>query len=490
MSSQKLNFLFDTNILIPLEPASGEDARTGEAVELLRLILVNGHNVFSHPASLVDLSRDSDTERRRKTELLVRKYPVLPNPPEISPDLWDVIGNPTKHSNDWVDNSLIAALAADAVDVLITEDKQIIRKSYRLGLSRQVLSIKEAKDFILSLHPSPTIPPPTVVETKVHALNPKDQIFEGLRVDYPGFDEWLKNCRREHRDAWVIPGENGLAALCIYKSEASVYSIRGKILKLSTFKVSNEHYGNRYGELLFKAIFNYAFDRGYQYIYFTVFEKHEELIHLAEEFGFRRMSERTKLGESVLVKSLTFSMDDLKYFDSLQFNILFGPRNIKFSDGSGYLVPIQPRFHRLLFPEFEPQLRLLPASYPFGNSLKKAYLCNAQVRKIVKGDILVFYRSGDLKAATALGVVEDAIASSSPSEISRFVGNRTVYSYQEIEELCSREVLAILFRQSQFFSTPIPFEALRSNGVLAGAPQSIVTVPDEGIRWIEHLISM
>lgn len=104
------------------------------------------------------------------------------------------------------------------------------------------------------------------------------------------------------------------------------------------------------------------------------------------------------------------------------------------------MVPIEPRWHRLLFPDGEPvEDTLFPATLglsaqPFGNALRKAYLCNASSRLLRPGDPLLFYRSRDQKAVYVVGVCEDTLVSQEPDEIIATVGRRTVYSLQEIQQ--------------------------------------------------------
>jgi len=149
------------------------------------------------------------------------------------------------------------------------------------------------------------------------------------------------------------------------------------------------------------------------------------------------------------------------------------------------VVPIKPQFHRFLFPEAEDQTELWPGAHGFGNSIRKAYLCNAPIRTVSRGANLLFYRSVDVRAVTVLGVVEDTTVTHSAAEAARFVGKRTVYSLREIEELCTSPVLAILFRQSRVLGKPVPLQELIAQRVVTASPQSIVTVPKEATEWLE-----
>jgi len=486
---ESISFLLDANIVIPLEPTSPEDIEAGTAavVRLARLAAETGCLLLVHPAVDGEIRADPADQRRALRAMLLKKYPRLPDPPSVPAAWQSVFGRPQKGSNDWVDDQLLAALGADAVDYLVTEDRGLHRKARRLGLENRVADTADALLVLRGLFDVVPQPPPAVRPVPAHALKTDDPIFDGLRRDYPDFDAWLQKAKRQGRHAWVIDGEQGAhAAVCIVKRERSgEFGLRGKVLKLCTFKVSEEYSGHRFGELLLKAVFEHARVSSYRTSFVTVFEKHSALIDLLEEFGFEGLDETTAEGELVLVKSLWPRGDDWDTLDSLSFNRKFGPYAVKVRDVAAFVVPIRPGFHRQLFPEAEAQAALWPGARPFGNSIRKAYICNASIRTLSSGANLLFYRSEDARAVTVLGVAEDTVVTHSASEAARFVGKRTVYSLREIEKLCTSALLAILFRQSRVLGKPIPLQELIAHGVITASPQSIVTVPKEATEWLE-----
>ena len=256
-------------------------------------------------------------------------------------------------------------------------------------------------------------------------------------------------------------------------------------MKLSTFKVSEEHRGRRYGELLLKTAFNELHANRYNYVWLTVFERHAALITMLEDFGFERRQDETPLGELVMVKHLTPT--DGATRDHFAYHSHFGPPAVDPSlDGGVYVIPIQPRYHGRLFPDHpREQARLLPDDDPFGNALRKAYLSRSLIAPLPRGATILFYRSDDWQAITAVGVVEQSMRSGDPSDVAAFAGQRTVYSYEEIETMAHRAVLAILFRQDRLLDPPWPLDDLRAAGVLNAAPQSITQVhSEEGIQWL------
>jgi hypothetical protein len=139
----------------------------------------------------------------------------------------------------------------------------------------------------------------------------------------------------------------------------------------------------------------------------------------------------------------------------------------------------------------ESQTHLFPGHAACGNSIKKAYLCNAAITTVSSGDNLLFYRSEDIQAATALAIVEDCLRSSDAKEVTYYVGKRTVYTARQIEEMCaSAPVLAIRFRRVVLLDPPILFRELVHGGCLRGAPQSIQTIPSSGVKWLAQRMGM
>lgn len=483
-----MKFLIDTNVFIPLEPGSPADieATTEIAARFHLRALELGSTVFLHPASLKDFERDKKTARASLRLTLSQKYPPLPDPPPTSGALEKKLGSPSPPSNDWVDLQMIAALEAEAVDFLVTEDQGIRRKAKRVGLGARVLGVSDAVVVLEDLLDRSPNPLPAVQPVKAHAIDSADPILDSFRQDYPGFDSWLQRCKRQHRQAWVVRGAGSyLAALCIVKPETPFESpTSGKTLKICSFKVSDSYSGFRYGELLMKAVFDYAFTNRYEWLYVTAFEKHDRLMDLLRELGFEALGQTTPLGEIIMAKPLTRGLEP-PHEEALAYHIRRGPLHFR-GDVSWFLVPIQPRYASVLFPEASHQHTIFPGLHAFGNSIRKAYLCHASTRSLEPGSVLVFYRSQDLKSAIAIGIVEATLRSSSPEEIAKAVVRRTVYSLSEIRSLCHSEVLVILFRQALIIDPPISLCDLMGYAVFSQPPQSIMRIRGKGLAWLRE----
>ena len=485
-----LNFLLDTNVLIaayPMDPSSVE-LGLGLASELIRLANEHGHTTYSHPIAVeYDVGSIRDRDSRRWRELLIDKHPLLQFAPPIQSEISAECGEPEHGSNDWVDQNLLAAVVGEAVDFLVTEDRNVLRNGGRLGLGERVIDIEDAIATIRVLAPQPSSPLLLARQIQAQGLDEMSPFFDSLREDYPGFDAWLSKCKREHRDSWVIEDGDQLAAATIVKDETPAdFGIQGRTLKIAMFKVSESHPGMRYGELLLKSVFDFLVANHYESAYVTVLPRHERVVSFFEGFGFERINAQTWLGEAVLVKSLVPHPDDS--LSPFEYHVRYGPQHYRM-DAPAYIVPIMPRYHRILFPELELQRPFVQMreSRPFGNSILKAYLSGSSTRSITPGSILYFYRSEDVRALTVVGIAEHTLVTHSVGRIASHVGKRTVYSHDEIETMTAnnRDVLAILFRQARTIESPISAKRLSDAGVWTGPPQSIMRIPRGGVEWIQ-----
>jgi hypothetical protein len=272
-------------------------------------------------------------------------------------------------------------------------------------------------------------------------------------------------------------------------------SVPAPTVKISTFKVADDAPRARFGELLLKALLPAARERGAASVFVEVLPRHDQLILFLSDFGFTDTECRTERGERVLTKPLHEPERPDDAVADLEYHRRYGPPALLIKQHA-FVVPIEPRWHRQLFPDATPtdgtaDQPLLPgigklSPTPWGNAIRKAYLCNAITRLVTPGDVLLFYRSRDTRGVTAAGIVEDTLVSREAAEIVTFVGRRTVYSPAQIENLARsvNPVLAITFRQDRFIDPPWYIEELRLAQVVRGTPQTIVCVREEGMSWL------
>ena len=486
-----MKILLDTNIVIPAEPTAPEymEPETQTVASLIQLLAGTSHESLVHPATREELLRDRNPTRRHMRQQLLAKYRELRRPPPVPLELTQVLGTSAPGSHDAVDLKLLAALHGDAVDLLVTHDQRMHTWASRLGLAERVMTASEALAALRALEPRTPAPPPAVSSVLAYELNEADPIFTSFRQDYPQFDDWLAKCKLEHRQAWIVSGRGSeYAGIAIVNPEAHAdYGLGERVLKLCTFKVSERHRGLRIGELLLGTVLKYAFANRFIHLYVTVLPKYTALVQLIVAFGFLESDQRSSMGELVFVKPLDPNVDaQAQCFSPLDYHVRYGPYHARHVGVGSFIVPIRPEYHAALFPDASPQASLFAGRSPFGNALRKAYLCHSPIRKIAAGDLLYFYASRRQRAVTVLGVAEETFTSRDPAIIARRVAKRTVYRYAEIEQLCESTVLAILFRKAWVLSQPVPWKDLAEADVLGAPPQSIVELEEKAATWLSR----
>jgi hypothetical protein len=204
-----------------------------------------------------------------------------------------------------------------------------------------------------------------------------------------------------------------------------------KRLKIGTFKVTSTGY--KLGERFLKIIFDNAIANMVDEIYVTIFDKRDEqrrLIALLEEWGFKYWGEKeTKNGsERVFVRDFTKK-------------VLENPREcfpfIKRSSRV-FLNPIWPDYHTELFPDSylnnESPLDYVENA-PHRNALKKVYISRSFYKDLVRGDIILFYRTGGYHESviSTIGVVESVITNiASEAEFIRLCRKRSIFKDDEL----------------------------------------------------------
>src|SRR2546422_6578185 len=125
------------------------------------------------------------------------------------------------------------------------------------------------------------------------------------------------------------------------------------------------------------------------FVYVTVFERHESLVQLFEDFGFSWIS-NTKLGERVYAKSVGPPRADEK-LDPFEVVRTHYPCFAAGASVRKFIVPVRPEFHSRLFPETRNRqfsLREFAEAVPEGNTIRKAYRSHSSTKLIERGSLL------------------------------------------------------------------------------------------------------
>lgn len=493
-----MKILIDTNIIIQLEDAKEVKKQFSD---LQRKCQEHSIDIFVHQASIEDIQRDKDEKRRTVTLSKVKKFRQLEK--VLSPseaDLAALYGKLNK-PNDICDAKMLHAISVGVIDIFVTEDDGLHRRAKNAGLSDQVLTVADALAWLKRMFEPDEVFLPTVQSVKAYSINFDDEIFVELANDYDGFDKWAAKCKKEHRDCWVVMDSDAIAGIVIRNDEthaqAGTRNVGPKILKICTFKVSEDYRGLKIGEQLLKQILWHAQRNAYDLAYLTVYPKHPALIRLIEEYGFHQ--------------TLTLAKGELVYEKVVRHGVLTPPSGQaaldvarenypRFTDGptvGKFVVPIDPGYHAKLFPEVTaPATGSAGIGGKPGNTIKKVYICHAATNQLKAGDLLFFYmlksKSYGSQSLTSVGVVESVRATYEVDEVRRWTAKRSVFSDTELGSwvMGPRPLKVIDFLLIGHLEPIIPLSLLNDESVLIGWPQSITGLSPAAYRNLKPLLNL
>ena len=383
-----------------------------------------------------------------------------------------------------------------------------------MELAEQVVFVAEAIRIIERLYEPTEVALPFVIARKAYELDVALPIFDSLREGYPEFDTWFRDkCAGQQRDCWTIEIDGNIVGIVIYKEEnkyeTDAYQAVEKVLKLCTFKMQPDYRGERFGEQLLKQALWYAYRNDFDTVYLTAFDDQPQLMSLLTQFGFFQ-TYRNERGESVLEKKISYGRN-LKPggMPAIQMNKILYPNFYEGPDISKYIIPINSRFHEILFPEFatrqQPQLfshydassHGINSSRTPGNTIRKVYISRTGIKRISPGDIVIFYVSKDAdylhsQSATSFGIVEGFSEAKDFPELTRMASKRSVFSNSALEGFFTdntNPVKVMDFLLIGHFEEPVKLRDLVKMNVCRGqAPQSAASISDAG--WSEFQSSI
>ena len=296
---------------------------------------------------------------------------------------------------------------------------------------------------------------------KFSDINLSDPFFESLKSDYQGsektaeFNTWFNNKAREGRTALVFDDDEGLGAFIAIKPEAEEIELdEGTLpaiqrLKISTFLIAPRFRGQRLGEGALGLVLWKWQDFGYDEVYVTVYDSHQDLIGQLTKFGFTLAGHRD--GESVYVKD----RNRIDYSDPYKSFPFIDPS----FDEAGYLV-VNDFFHDTLFPYSELKRNSLPkVILDVSNGLSKIYIGSPTSQLGFKaGDPVFVYRKhtgptgrGHKSCVTTFCMVKDIVwikengkANMTYEAYMSRIGNKSVYEPLELQNQYNNEKSLVL----------------------------------------------
>ncbi len=283
-AGEELTLLIDSNVFIAVEDHSAGGHPFGrQAAELLRLSQKLHYRLALSHGTVSDLLTAPMPTRSQRRKAL-EKYVVLKH---VEPDLQIRSSFPdVLTDNNRADLEVLSTFLRSGADWLVTNDRKMRNRAVRSGLP-QTLSIDAAIELLRPLV-SPELQAPAAELTEAHTIDVNSEIFESLRTDYREFgDWWLRKVCREWRDVIIIGSPNTPEGVAVLKTEKDrPYGLFSPILKVCTFKVSDDFRGVKRGELLLKALVSYSRRQRVDGMYLEVLPDKAELIDWLKSFGF------------------------------------------------------------------------------------------------------------------------------------------------------------------------------------------------------------
>jgi hypothetical protein len=116
--------------------------------------------MYIHPSQNEDVRHDKNIERQNEMLNRLDQYQILQSPPIPTESELTCIKWSNTTQNNKIDNKLLFALYQDAVNLFVTNDKDIIKKANKTaGLRDRVYNIKVFLQFLKSdIPPSFDVP--------------------------------------------------------------------------------------------------------------------------------------------------------------------------------------------------------------------------------------------------------------------------------------------------------------------------------------------
>lgn len=476
-----IKILLDTNIFIYLEDNAVTDDKVLELTK--RLFDSNDYKIVIHPKTKQEIEKIKDIKKKEIFKSKIAVYKEINSPPIPNNTFHNTVGCNNKH--DEIDNNLLYAVKQNCVEYLITNDKQLKNKSKKINIEDRVLTIDEALNKFI-IEKEETISVPVFVKEKyLYQLQVEDPFFDSLRKDYYNFDKWFIKKQKEEAKAYVTYNNDKLSSFLMLKIEDKEESYKdfdkpfspAKRLKVSTMKVADT--GKRIGEVFIKMIVKEAIENNVEEIYVTVFKKQEHLIDMLNEYGFKYYGDKTTLNKDGIIEKENIYVKKISMPEEYYPFIRINNKQI-------FLIPIKEEYHNLLFQESEKNIQIslddIIGKNTAGNSLKKAYICNSNIKKIKPGSIIIFYSTRTKKAITSLGVVDAVFTDfNNFEEMYNLVKRRTAYSEDELIKQYKSNNLVIMFKHYYSLENYVGYNFLLENKIVKGSIQRITEIKEEDL---------
>lgn len=482
-----MKVLIDTNIVIHREASRVVNEDIGTLFNWLDRL---GYKKCVHPHTIGEISSHQNEEVVRVMTVKVKSYYELKT---TSPDDDSIklLRAKDLSANDSIDTDILKELYNGRVSFLITEDRGIHSKAKLLKVDHLVFKISGFLEKCIVENPElKSYKVLSIRKEHFGNINLNDVFFDSFRQDYSEFNDWF-NRKADSVSYVCFMGERVVAFLYLkvegrQESYSDIYPKfeSKKRLKIGTLKVAST--GLKLGERFLKVVFDNALLYGVDDVYVTVFDKREEqtrLIAVLLDWGFWYWGKKTTINgeEKVYIKTLKPPL--LKSNPKLSYPFV--------SRSAGkWIVSIYPEYHTELFPDSILNNES-PCDFsenePYRNAIKKVFVSRSIERRLSRGDLVLFYRTGGhyKGVVSTIGVVESVVTDiKSEAQFIQLCRKRSVYDNEAIRDQWNfrpeNRPFVVNFLYLDSFPAPkVNLKKLRDLQIMQEAPRGFVPLSDD-----------
>ncbi len=209
-----MRILLDTNIVIHREASK---VHINEIGVLFRWLDTLGYEKWVHHLSIKEIETYKDADVVNTMLAKIQNYKVHNHDSEDDEKIIELRLN-DKNLNDEIDTSILKEIYTDRFDLLITQDKNIFRKSTKLGVDSKIFSIESFLGMVNKEYPEfKDYKVLSVRKEQFGKINLNDTFFDSFKSDYSEFEHWFK--RKAEEEAYICETDGNVRAFLFLKVE-------------------------------------------------------------------------------------------------------------------------------------------------------------------------------------------------------------------------------------------------------------------------------
>ncbi len=233
--------LLDTNIIIHREASTVVQPTIGKLFAWLDRLK---YEKCVHPVTLEEIKQHNDERVRKAFSVKLEAYSMIKTTAPMADEVESLSTSMDNTPNDRNDTIILNELFCNRVDILISEDRGILRKADLLGIFDRVFTIDSFLEKVVSENPELVDYHVLSVKKELFGnTNIESQFFDSFRSDYPGFDSWFN--RKADETAYLCYQDSSIVAFLYLKVEDHTEPYTDIVpvfaparrLKIGTFKV-------------------------------------------------------------------------------------------------------------------------------------------------------------------------------------------------------------------------------------------------------------